>query len=249
MPYHQSDPIPYQNNWVLIMRGCVRPIGDVLVRWLQQCPQLFWRQIEAVMEQSLCDQIPQLPPSTQFGRIIGTRIEWSSTYQQGLHRRHFAIIAAKIRGVGNLNFCCNFAALMRYHHLSIVVLVETCIFGQRFATVSTAMGFDRVVRSDATSFSGGIWLLWDSTQVQLDILIVFDQVIYASVQIWGSMAFALPGLTNGPLGWLWNVLIGFFVTLAGNKNLKKPTFSIYLESRWTTIPFSLTLTPLNMDWA
>ncbi len=70
MPYHQSDPIPYQNNWVLIMRGCVRPIGDVLVRWPQQCPQLFWRQIEAVMEQSLCDQIPQLPPSTQFGRII-----------------------------------------------------------------------------------------------------------------------------------------------------------------------------------
>ena len=63
---------------------------------------------------------------------------------------------------------------MRYHHLSIVVLVETCIFGQRFATVSTVMGFDRVVRSDATSFSGSIRLIWDSTQVQLDILIVFD---------------------------------------------------------------------------
>ena len=48
----------------------MHPIGDALVSWLQQCPNLFWRKVEEAMEQSLGDRIPQLPPSTQFGRII-----------------------------------------------------------------------------------------------------------------------------------------------------------------------------------
>jgi hypothetical protein len=122
---------------------------------------------------------------------------------------------------------------MRYHHLSIVVLVETCIFGQRFATVSTAMGFDRVVRSDATSFSGGIWLLWDSTQVQLDILIVFYQVIYASVQVCSHASWLFSAIYASPSlafriklwdhlaafvsihsrGWLQEILMKFCATL------------------------------------
>ncbi|GMY37989.1 hypothetical protein FCV25MIE_33233 [Fagus crenata] len=70
IPYHESEPIPFQHNWVLILRGRVRPIGKALVRWLQQCPSPFWRQVEAAMEQSLRDQIPQLPLNTRYGRII-----------------------------------------------------------------------------------------------------------------------------------------------------------------------------------
>ncbi len=91
------------------------------------------------------------------------------------------ILLWNYRGVGNPNFQRNFAALMRYHHPAIVVLVETRISGQRAATFNTALGFDRVIRSDAVGFSGGIWLLWDSAQVHLDVLTISAQVIYASV--------------------------------------------------------------------
>ena len=72
---------------------------------------------------------------------------------------------------------------MRYHHPAIVVLVETCISGQKAATFNTALGFDRVIRSDTVGFSGGIWLFWDFTQVHLDVLTISAQVIHASVQV------------------------------------------------------------------
>ena len=52
---------------------------------------------------------------------------------------------------------------MKYHHSAIVVLVETSISGQRAVSVNSALGFNRVVRSDAVGFNGGIWLFWDST--------------------------------------------------------------------------------------
>uniref|UniRef100_A0A2N9FQ21 Reverse transcriptase domain-containing protein n=1 Tax=Fagus sylvatica TaxID=28930 RepID=A0A2N9FQ21_FAGSY len=282
-----------------------------------ECPNLFWRQVEEAMERSLRDQIPQLPPNTQFGRIIvnlttdlaivsptmmlqlglpprwrdpravirealpgptiphGTEMNSESTdvevhevltsiislestllflpflanhptimvievHQRVLsfqlsidlipegntqddsyrvvvnpqtrvaletfrdYRRRDAVwrrrssrtapapihnsLSMKIllwncRGAGNPNFRRNFAALMNYHHPAIVALVETRISGQRAVSVSSSLGFDSVVRSDAIGFSGGIWLLWDSTQVQLDILSVSTQVIHASVQV------------------------------------------------------------------
>jgi hypothetical protein len=93
------------------------------------------------------------------------------------------ILLWNCRGAGNPNFRRNFAELMRAHHPTIVVLVETRISGQRAVDVSTALGFDRVIRSDAEGFSRGIWLLWDSGSVTLDILQVNNQAIHATVQV------------------------------------------------------------------
>jgi exonuclease III len=325
IPYTRSDTTPFQNSWALLMRGRMRPIGDALVSWLQQCPNMFWRSVEDAMEHSLRDQIPQLPPNTQFGRIIvnltndlaivsptmvlqlglppwwrdlrtvinellpsptaspGTEKSFESNdvevfetltliialestllflpflarlltvivievHQKVLsftlfidlipdgsnlgdsyrvvvnpqtraaletfcdyHRRDavwrrkggrttlapihnslsMKILLWNCRGVGNLNFRRNFSAFMRYHHLAIVVLMETHIFGQRAVSVSSALGFDRVVCSDTVGYSGGIWLLWDSAQVQLDVLSMNPQVIHASVQVSSSKAFWL----------------------------------------------------------
>ncbi|GMY14460.1 hypothetical protein FCV25MIE_09699 [Fagus crenata] len=87
------------------------------------------------------------------------------------------------RGAVYPNFRRNFAELMHSHHPTIVVLVETRILGQRVVDVSTALGFDRVIRSDAEGFSGGIWLLWDSGSVTLDILQVNNQAIHAIVHV------------------------------------------------------------------
>uniref|UniRef100_A0A2N9F7H7 Reverse transcriptase domain-containing protein n=1 Tax=Fagus sylvatica TaxID=28930 RepID=A0A2N9F7H7_FAGSY len=66
------------------------------------------------------------------------------------------------RGAGNPNFCRNFADLLRSHRPSIDVLVETRISGQRAEDISSMLGFNRVCRSEAVGFRGGIWLLWNS---------------------------------------------------------------------------------------
>lgn len=93
------------------------------------------------------------------------------------------ILLWNCRDAGNPSFRRNFAELMRSHQPIIVVLVKTKISGQRAVDVSTALGFDRVVRSEAEGFSGRIWLLWDSGSVTLNILTVNNQAIHASVQV------------------------------------------------------------------
>ncbi|GMY33457.1 receptor like protein 30 [Fagus crenata] len=74
---------------------------------------------------------------------------------------------------------------------SIAVLVETRISGHRAEDISSMLGFNRVYRSKAVGFRGGIWLLWNSGEVSLDILMVTDQAIHASVQPVTLMTFCL----------------------------------------------------------
>jgi hypothetical protein len=93
------------------------------------------------------------------------------------------ILVWNCRGAGNPNFCRNFADLLRSHRPSIAVLVETRISGQRAEDISSMLGFNRVCRSEAVGFRGGIWLLWNSGEVSLDVLMVTDQAIHASVQV------------------------------------------------------------------
>ncbi len=87
------------------------------------------------------------------------------------------------RGAGNPNFRRNFAELIRSHRLSIAVLVETRISGHRAEDISSNLGFNSVCRSEAVGFRGGIWLLWNSGEILLDVLMVTDQAIHASIQI------------------------------------------------------------------
>lgn len=73
------------------------------------------------------------------------------------------------------------------------------------------------MRSDADGFSGGIWLLWDSAKVQIDVLSVATHVIHASVQVSStnfswifSALYACPRL--GPQLKLWDHLSVFVRT-------------------------------------
>ena len=45
------------------------------------------------------------------------------------------------------------------------------------------LSFNSVCRSEAVGFRGGIWLLWNSGEISLDVLMVIDQAIHASVQV------------------------------------------------------------------
>ena len=93
------------------------------------------------------------------------------------------ILVWNCRGAGNPNFRRNFAELIRSHRPSIAVLVETRISGHRAEDISSNLGFNSVCRSEAVGFRGGIWLLWNSGEISLDVLMVTDQAIHASIQV------------------------------------------------------------------
>ena len=87
------------------------------------------------------------------------------------------------RGDGNANFYRNFFDIICNHRPSIAVILETCILGDRANAASLNLGFDNVCYSNANGFSGGIWELWNSWDISLDILSVTDQTIHAFVQV------------------------------------------------------------------
>nr|POE77003.1 hypothetical protein CFP56_57529 [Quercus suber] len=61
--------------------------------------------------------------------------------------------------------------------------MKTRISSAKAKDISLNLGFDSVCRSDANGFSGGIWILWNSDEITLDILSVTDQAIHAFVQV------------------------------------------------------------------
>ena len=87
------------------------------------------------------------------------------------------------RGAGSTSFHRNFLDMARHYRPTIAVIMETRISSARAEEVSSSLGFNNVCRLDASSFSGGIWVLWNSQDTELDILSVTDQTIHAFVQV------------------------------------------------------------------
>ncbi|KAL8140943.1 hypothetical protein V2J09_006964 [Rumex salicifolius] len=55
--------------------------------------------------------------------------------------------------------------LIRVHDPRVIALVETRISGEHASEVCNAIGFDGCIRMEASSFAGGIWLLWQTAEV------------------------------------------------------------------------------------
>jgi hypothetical protein len=70
LPFIPPNVTQHQNIWALLKEGVLCPIGNKLVRWLQQCPNHFWIQVEEALERALRSQVPLLPANTHFGRVI-----------------------------------------------------------------------------------------------------------------------------------------------------------------------------------
>ena len=93
------------------------------------------------------------------------------------------ILIWNCRGVGNLFFRHSFSDLICSHHPAIAVIMETCISSQRAEDVSSSLGFESVCCLDAVGFRGGILVLWNERDTNLEILSVTDQAIHAFVQV------------------------------------------------------------------
>ncbi|KAK7859977.1 hypothetical protein CFP56_000461 [Quercus suber] len=92
------------------------------------------------------------------------------------------ILVWNCRGAGSTSFHRNFLDMTRRLRPAIAIIMETRISGTKAEEVSSSLSFNNVCRSDASSFSGGIWILWNAQDTDLDILSVTDQAIHAVVQ-------------------------------------------------------------------
>lgn len=81
------------------------------------------------------------------------------------------------KGAGSRCFARHFAHYVRKFSPSIVILFETRVPSTFINHILSATYLSSFTVSEATGYAGGIWIMWDPTVVQIDIVSVDDQIV------------------------------------------------------------------------
>ncbi|KAI9116909.1 hypothetical protein K1719_011908, partial [Acacia pycnantha] len=74
-----------------------------------------------------------------------------------------------VQGAANADLGRQLRFLISKYHIKLLVLVETKTSGEKCLKLRRKIGFDSSVVEEAQGFSGGIWVLWKSQDVQVDV--------------------------------------------------------------------------------
>ena len=98
--------------------------------------------------------------------------------------------------------------LVNGHYPIIMVITETRMSGDRAKSIMASFPFDGAMCSNTISFAGGIWLLWWSDLVQVEVLSTTEQEIHALIRVSShpfswilSAIYASPRLCEGLVLW------------------------------------------------
>ena len=122
------------------------------------------------------------------------------------------IIFWNYRGALNHRFHLVLTDLINKHSLSIVIITETRVGGERAKDITDRLPFDGAIHSDTIGYSRGSWLLWKSDTVEISQLAKTEQEIHVVVKVHNSnlswllsYIYASPRLEERKL--LWNNLV------------------------------------------
>ena len=73
--------------------------------------------------------------------------------------------------------------LVEWHNPTIFVITETRIDGNRANDIIRRLPLDGAYSIETLGHAGGIWLLWHSDIVSMDVLFVMEQEIHVIVQV------------------------------------------------------------------
>lgn len=91
------------------------------------------------------------------------------------------IVSWNCQGVGDDEFRRKFRELVRVHRLDVVFLLETRVAQEQAYNIAPFLGFSRYHLAPTDGMDGGIWLLWNEENIDVDILEFDDQYIHALV--------------------------------------------------------------------
>jgi len=84
------------------------------------------------------------------------------------------------------------------HKPSIVALVETRISGTRAQEVCDRIGFRNCFRVEAQGFQGGIWVLWNSDEIGVEVINSHEQFVTVEVKPQGVTSWLLSFVCASP---------------------------------------------------
>ncbi|XP_075668491.1 uncharacterized protein LOC142638352 [Castanea sativa] len=93
------------------------------------------------------------------------------------------ILLWNCKGALNPRFHLALTSLVNTHSLTIVIITETRIGGDRAKDITDRLPFDGAIHSNTVGYLGGIWLLWNSGMVEIIQLAKTEQEIHVVVKV------------------------------------------------------------------
>ena len=96
------------------------------------------------------------------------------------------ILTWNCRGVLNPCFWKGLTDILKINSPEILILTETRLGGSRATELASSFPFDGFLCTNTIGFTGGIWILWKSDAVEVELLCATEQEIHVSVKVRGS---------------------------------------------------------------
>jgi hypothetical protein len=93
------------------------------------------------------------------------------------------ILIWNCRGSMKPKFKSTWLDLVSWHRPTMVIVTETRMGGQKAEAIIRSLLFDSANSTDTIGFAGGIWLLWRSDMVDVDVLSATEQEIHALIRV------------------------------------------------------------------
>ena len=93
------------------------------------------------------------------------------------------ILIWNCRGAMKPQFRKTVLDLVEWHSPFLMVITETRMSGARAVEMIESLPFDGYVVADTIGFAGGIWLLWKTDLVHVDVLATTEQEIHAIIRV------------------------------------------------------------------
>uniref|UniRef100_A0A7N2LFW7 DUF4283 domain-containing protein n=1 Tax=Quercus lobata TaxID=97700 RepID=A0A7N2LFW7_QUELO len=73
--------------------------------------------------------------------------------------------------------------LVQNHNPDILVVMETCVEGDKTREITNLLPFDGAIHTDTIGYAGGLWVLWNVDRVEIALLSRTEQEIHAEVKV------------------------------------------------------------------
>ena len=104
------------------------------------------------------------------------------------------------------------------YKLDVLVILEPRISGVHASKVIKCWGYRKSIKMEADGFAGGIWILWERDDLNVDLLIKEDQFVHCKLRLGIDemlfmVVYASP--TEQRRAGLWDALLGLAENIRG----------------------------------
>ena len=133
-------------------------------------------------------------PACHLLHPVGMLINWIRIMT------HLRLFTWNVCGAGSRGFLSSMFEYLRMYKPPILALFETRISGSRADEVCRKLGFSGCFRVEAQGFAGGIWILWDAAEVQLNLITSHPQYVTMEVRQRGAHPWFFTAIYASPMG-------------------------------------------------